>query len=126
MAVSYFKRRKILKSLNYLDATPIRKVDFQTDDNNLVIMLVPKFRNEKLNNFLLHRRKRYFNIHLDEPGTAVWMKIDGVRNVGSICRELQEELGGKIEPAEQRITKFLTQLYEARYITFAEIENKPV
>ncbi|HOY31509.1 MAG TPA: PqqD family protein [Bacteroidales bacterium] len=106
-----------------MEATPIRSCDFETAVNGLVTLVVPKFKNEKLNNFLLGARKRFFKIALDELGTAVWLNIDGQRKVADICQKVFEMHGNKIMPVEQRVTKFLTMLYEGRYITFAEIEK---
>jgi len=124
VALNFFKRRSILKKLNYMDATPIRRTKYETGENGIVTLVVPKFKNQNLNNFLFHPRKRFFRIALDELGSAVWLQIDDRSKVVEICRKAQEVCGEQIDPVEQRVTKFLTSLYEARYISFKEIEKE--
>lgn len=121
--MNLFRRRKIFKKLNYLDATPVIKSDYKTDENGIVTIIVPKFKSNKFTKLLLHQRKRFFRIALDEIGSVVWQQIDGHNNVNDICKKSLEILGDKIHPVEQRITKFLTMLYDARYISFKEIEG---
>ncbi|MEI6124718.1 MAG: PqqD family protein [Bacteroidota bacterium] len=124
MTVNFFQRRKILKKLNYMEATPIRKCNFETNEAGIVTLIVPKFKNEKFNTFFFHQRKRYFRIALDELGSTVWLQIDGIINVATICNKAEELLGEKIQPVHDRIPKFFTMLYEARYISFKEIEKE--
>lgn len=121
--MNFFKRRSILKKLNYLEATPIRKCDFNTNEEGIVTLIVPKFKNEKFNKWFLNHRKRFFRISLDEVGSVVWQQIEGDRKVYEICNKASEILGEKVQPADQRVTKFLTMLYDARYISFKEIED---
>jgi hypothetical protein len=124
VALNFFQRRKILKKLNYLEVVPVAKVGHETDEKGLVILLVPKFSNEKFNNFMFKNRTRHFKIHLDELGSSVWMQIDGLRKVGDIVHNLNEAKEGGLPDAEMRVTKFMTILYETRYISFREIEEK--
>jgi hypothetical protein len=126
VALTFFQRRKILKQLNYMEATPIRKSNFETDEAGIVTLIVPKFKNVKFNTFFFHQRKRYFHIALDELGSTVWLHIDGEKNVASLCDKSLELLGEKIQPVHDRVTKFLTMLYEARYISFKEIEKEVI
>ncbi|HNX06518.1 MAG TPA: PqqD family protein [Bacteroidales bacterium] len=123
MALNFFKRRNLLKQLNYLEATPIRKCAFETAENGLITLVIPKFKNEKVNNYLLSPRKRFFRIALDELGTSVWMHIDGTKKVMEICKQVYDIYGEKIMPVDQRVTRFLTMLYEGKYISFKEIEK---
>jgi hypothetical protein len=124
VALNFFKRRSILKKLNYMDATPVRRSEYETAENGIVTLIVPKFKNLKLNDFLFHPHKRFFRISLDQLGSAVWTQIDGRTKVAEICKKALEICGEHINPVEQRVTKFLTTLYEARYITFVEIEKE--
>jgi hypothetical protein len=121
--MNFFKRRRILKKLNYLEVTPIKKCDFTTNEEGVVTIIVPKFKNEKFNKWFLNHRKRYFRISLDELGSFVWQQIDGQCKVYDICNKATEILGEKIQPVDKRVTKFLTMLYDSRYISFKEIEN---
>jgi hypothetical protein len=121
--MNFFKRRRILKKLNYLEVTPVKKCDFNTNEEGGVTLIVPKFKNEKFNKWFLNQRKRHFQISLGELGSVVWLQIDGQCKVYEICNKAAGILGDKIQPVDERVTKFLTMLYNARYISFKEIEG---
>ena len=63
-----------------------------------------------------------FKIKLDRLGSAVWMQIDGEKNVQAIINNLEAKLGEEIQPVSERVTKFLFQLYEQRLISFNELK----
>ncbi|MBP6977765.1 MAG: PqqD family protein [Bacteroidales bacterium] len=126
MAANFFQRRRILKGANYLALTPVRIHAHVIGEDGRVILIVPKFKNPVLRQWLIPRNKSdHFRIHLDGPGSATWLAIDGVSNVSEICSRLEESLGEKISPAESRVTRFLTLLYDQRYITFKELDTGP-
>jgi len=63
-------------------------------------------------------------IHLDALGSAIWLLIDGKSNVGELCHKLQEtgmEGLTDLEETQKRVTKFVSLLYQERYITFHQI-----
>ncbi|HNS31289.1 MAG TPA: PqqD family protein [Tenuifilaceae bacterium] len=121
--VGFFQRRRILKNTSALDLIPIRIHEHIIADNGNVTILVPKFKNERFSRFFIPaNRSKFISIFLDELGTAVWLAMDGVKSVGTICKELSESLGEKIYPAEERVVKFLSGLYHNKHITFRQIE----
>lgn len=69
-----------------------------------------------------HRRKNY-HIKLDEPGSKTWLAIDGKRTVKQICEVVQEQYNESIEDVEDRVSKFISMLYEQRYVTFQQLED---
>ena len=120
--MNFFERRKRLKGANYLELTPIRSVEFETDINNQITLLIPKFTNAFAKKYIEPRLKtKVFRLKLDELGSASWLAIDGNKSVSAIADELLASIGEKIQPVEERLTKFLTLLYEQRYITFQEL-----
>ena len=122
MTPNFFQRRKILKKANYLLLTPIRVHNHKVEENGHVILIVPKFKKEWMRNFFVPSRKsKHFRIKLDEIGSATWLAIDGKSNVQTICNRLGIQLGDKMDHAEERVTKFLTILYDQRYVTFKEL-----
>lgn len=125
--MNFFKRRKILLSKSFLDLTPVMILKHEIEIDNKVFLLVPKFRNEKLSRFLIPGTKStHFKIKLDEMGSTTWLEIDGNKNVQGICDSLIQKLGDEIKPhdeVEQRVMKFISQLYDQRYITFREIQD---
>ena len=116
------KHKKYLKQANYLALRPVVRHSHVVEDGGNICVIVPKFRNKWLVKFLVPPRKSpHFRIRLDELGSAVWLCIDGKKNVGEICNILHENLGEKIHPVEERVTNFLSQLYKQGFITFAEL-----
>lgn len=120
-----FNTNRILKNSNAADLIPIRIHSHEIDQNGLVTILVPKFKKTWISNFLkLKDRSRFIHIELDELGTATWLAIDGVKSIGLIVSELNDKLGQKIYPAEERVVKFINGLYNNRYITFKQLLDK--
>ena len=124
MPLSFSERRKIFKSANYLDLTPIRLHKEEVSEENLVTVLIPKFQNRFALRFIVPKLKSdVFKLKLDELGSAVWLSIDGKNTVDQIAIQLLKKFSDKIEPVNERLTKFLTGLYEQRLITFQEINK---
>jgi hypothetical protein len=116
--------KKHRKQVNYLDMVPVRNVQEFKEEEGKVTLLVPKFRHAWMLRWLVPaKRSRHFRIHLDEMGSRVWRLIDGRKNTGQICDALgiADEAGGQADNLiELRVTKFLSQLYKSRFITFRE------
>ena len=123
--MNFFQRRAVLKDLNYLEVRPIRNYNETVDENNLVTVLIPKFKNRFAVKFVLpYMQHKFFKVKLDEFGSAAWLLIDKKRSVGEIATELVKQFGEKIQPVEERLTRFFTGIYEQRLITFLEIQQK--
>jgi hypothetical protein len=58
---------------------------------------------------------------LDELGSASWLAINGEKKVSEIADELEKKFGEKIHPVEERLTKFLSLLYNHKLILYKEI-----
>jgi hypothetical protein len=125
MQVNFFKRRKILKKANFLDLTPFAMCEHVLTDEGKVNLRLPRFKNKFWQRFFVPKRKSpYFHIKFDENGSAVWLAMDGKRNVKAICDRVELERGDLIAPAIERVPKFLLSLYEQRYISFKELEKQ--
>ena len=122
----FFKRRRILKSTNSLDLIPIRIYDHDEVDGKLVIK-VPKFENKGIHLFFPRTKKLFYRIKLDNTGSLVWKKIDGKRKIQEITeivmQEFQDEKNTKDE-FQGRVVKFLSTLYDRRYITFKQLVDE--
>ncbi len=123
--MNFFRRRKLLKRVNYLDLTPLRLHDHEVRADGLVTILLTRFKNIYLKRMFQPRRKSdYIRIRLDATGSSIWLMIDGEKNVRTICDKMKTDHPDKMQPAEEtesRVTKFLSLLYHQRYITFREI-----
>jgi hypothetical protein len=124
MSLSFKERKKILKSVNTLDLTPLKLHKEEIDKENLVTIVIPKFKNELAKKFLVPRLKSAdFRIKFDKLGSAVWMNIDGIKKVQEIILNVSGIFGEEIQPAESRVSKFIFQLYEQKLITFNELNR---
>jgi hypothetical protein len=85
-------------------------------------VLVPKFKNKFLVSYLAPRLKSPFiKAKLDDFGSLTWIEMDGTKKVNEISQSLTNKFGDKVQPVNERLTKFLTQLYQYNFITFKEI-----
>lgn len=125
MPLNFKQRRKILQGANYLDLHPYRLHKEIIDEAGKVTLLLPKFTNKFSVKFLVPFIKSPdIKIKFDELGSASWLAIDGVKNVREIADELTAKFGDKIQPAHERLTKFLTGLYLQGSISFNEIKKE--
>lgn len=120
-----FFRKKVDSSINFLELTPVRSYDHVIEDNGLVSVLVPKFDIRWLDKIMSKIIKsRFFKAKLDEFGTETWLEIDGNRTVQFISEHLQKKFGNRISPVNERLTKFLSELYKYNFISFKELNMK--
>ena len=122
MLKDFFNKKKLDSSLNYLELTPKRIYD-HVEESGKISVLVPKFKNKFLVSFLVPRLKSpHIKAKLDDFGSLTWMEMDGTKKVNEISRSLTDKFGDKVQPVNERLTKFLTQLYQYNFITFKEIK----
>lgn len=125
--MNFFKRRKILSNQNFLEMVPVQKRAYEIQEAGRVALLIPKFRNEAFADLLVPKNKsRYITIRLDEMGSATWQLIDAQKNVQQICEELynsQNQAFKDMEDTVNRVTRYLTMLYEQKYISFSVLER---
>ena len=126
--MNFFKRRRFLKNANLLELTPVRIHQYETSEEGKIILLVPKFKNQEVGRFMLGHRATHFRIKLDAIGSEVWQLIDGNSTVGEILDRLMAislNEWWKQPELDERLSKFMSQLYDNRYISFKElVDNK--
>ncbi|MCX6282040.1 MAG: PqqD family protein [Bacteroidetes bacterium] len=127
MEVSFFKRSKILKKANTLDLHPMRLMESEKRDEDTLSILLPRFKNKIAHKLFQPQWKDGFiRIKLDAFGSMVWQQLDGEQTTGDICNKLRETFPGKLQPieeTEERVGKFLSMLYQQRFISFREIQK---
>lgn len=122
MPLSFNERKKILKSANTLDLTPLRIYSEHKNDEGLVTVIVPKFKNKFATKYVSPKLKSdHFKIKLDKFGSAVWENINGNTKVEKIIKDVKKKFGDELEQEEERITKFIFQLYTQGFISFKEL-----
>jgi len=58
----------------------------------------------------------YYRIRLDEVGTLVWKACDGRTPLADIARRMRERFGDHVEPADQRLARFVRRMLRGRMI----------
>jgi len=116
------KAEKILKDTNALDLIPVTKHGYKINEDGKVVLLIPKFKNQKFARWFIPARKSiHFSIRLDNIGSMVYLLIDGKRTIKQICDTIQDKHEEKIEQLENRAVAFITQMYKYRFITFEQL-----
>jgi len=124
MPLSFKERKKILQNVNTLDLTPVKLQAEEVDDENIVTVIYPKFKNELAKKFIVPKLKSGdFRIKLEKFGSAVWMNMNGRNKVHDIIKILQAKFGDEFQDAETRVIKFIFQLYEQKLISFNELNR---
>ncbi len=126
--MNFFKRRSILKKANFLDLRPVRVHGHEVRDDGGITILMPRFKS-KVNAALFqpNSKGKFIFIRLDRFGGHTWLLIDGYSSVAQICSTLKQQFPEELQPVEEtevRVTQFLSLLYQQRYITFREIQDK--
>jgi len=119
------EKKVFIKKSNVLDLTPFRLLEHEKY-NEFINVLLPRFNSKFPGAFfqsLLASDRKFIKIKLDEFGSETWNSIDGNTSVKQIITALRQKFGEKIEPAEERTGKFISMLYEQRYISFTELKD---
>lgn len=95
----------------------IRRYEWQEAEDGRVVVLRPRFGEGRLSRWAAELlRVSDYRIRLDEIGTVVWKRCDGSTTFREIADELKGRFGEKVEPAEDRLKQFISQMIRARMI----------
>lgn len=123
--MNFFQRRKILNKANFLQLTPVRVMEHKITEDGKVDVLLPRFKSKFWREIYRKSKKgEFIIIHLDETGSLIWQLTDGISSVEKTCEMAFKQHPGRfqsMDDAQDRVTKFLSLLYQQGYITFREI-----
>lgn len=123
--MSFYFRKKKSNLRNVLELTPFHIYSYETGDKGMVSVLIPRFHNKILAKIFNSRvRDPFVRVKFDEFGSSTWLEIDGKKNVYTIAQNLLHKHGEKIQPAFERVSKFLNQLYIYKFINFNEMKGE--
>lgn len=100
----------------WLELFPLRKLEYETDENNRVVVFLPHKENFLTRKFLPRPKSPAARIKLDEIGSFVWQLCDGSNSIRTICHRLQENFGDTLIQSEERTVMFLQQMYKENFI----------
>ncbi len=64
-------------------------------------------------------------LRLDPRGSFLWRRIDGERSIAALAAELRDGFGDAVEPAEERVTRFLSWLERERLVEHLDLAGNP-
>lgn len=101
------------KLLNYI---PVK--DCESVDEGGIVTLSFRKKNPSFIDKLFFKKllAKPYKIDLDYIGSFVWKQIDGKKTVSELVQISRGYFGEKIEPADQRVVKFIEQLNGAKFI----------
>ncbi len=59
-------------------------------------------------------------IRLDDVGSCSWKCFDGDTTVKEACAALRERFGDRVEPAEERLGRFVRYLHREGFLSYRE------
>ena len=121
------KNKNKLTITEFLQFRP-QRLDFEwyTNDDDLVIIKVPKFKSSFGKSFCrLLRKDNAFTANLDKLGSLIWKHCDGRNTVKDILEIIKKEFP-KEENIDQRLFLFLRQIKSLNYIDFKTIQDVPL
>lgn len=119
--------KKKTPALNLLELVPKHAREFETDANGIVTVRVPRFKYDWMARHLLPRRKDpQIHTRLDAYGSFVWLRIDGVRDVADIGRELEAHFGADVHPVYERLGMFVRAMRDRTFIVLHHADGRPV
>lgn len=108
------------KKENYLDYVPIHNPvhDWDVKENGLVTLHVvyKGFYHSIAQKFF--GKPRVSHVDLEEYGSFIWQRIDGVKTVGQLADEMKAKFGQKAEPLYPRLVKYMQILHNNRFILY--------
>ncbi|WP_101698555.1 PqqD family protein [Clostridium minihomine] len=107
------------KRENYLDFVPVINPRNTWDEKKSIVTI------HMVNRGFAHtiaqklfRSPRVSHIALDQYGSFLWKKIDGVRTVGDLANEMKAQFGDKAEPLYDRLIHYMKILHNNRFILY--------
>lgn len=109
--------RSTKEALNLLELKPRRNLSWQINDEDRIVLLVPKFRGKLARKWVVPRLpKPDIRVTLDAFGSYVWQRCDGETTVEEIGRRMAEHFNEPLEPLYDRIGIFLRRLVKDRFL----------
>ncbi len=107
--------------LESLEETALRTVSkgaWFVDEEGMVTLLMENrgIMNRGAQKFL--KKPRVTQIHMEEMGSFIWLRIDGEKTIYEIGEEMQEHFGEKAEPLYERLVVYMRNLAAGGYIKY--------
>ncbi len=111
------KKHTIDPSVNLLDVKPQRTAQWVQEDDEIVVILIPKFNNPFLVRWLLpYLKSQNFRLSLDRYGSALWNACDGITTVADIIETMKRRFPDEAGSIPERVIGFTRHLFRENFI----------
>ena len=101
----------------FWNARPRRRLDWRDLDDGRCVVLRPQFGEGRFGRWLAAKLgEPCYRIRLDEVGSFIWKACDGETPLTAIAGRLRAEFGDRVEPAEERLARFVQSMLRSRMI----------
>ena len=101
----------------FLSLCPRRRLPWELNGANRAVVFKPRLGEHPLARRIEGLLKlQPYRIRLDGRGTLVWASLDGSTPLSATLDLLRRELGDDQEQAEERLKKFVDQMFHSRLI----------
>lgn len=98
-------------------ARPYRRLEWRESDDGCCIVLRPRLGEGRIGRwFGPWLPDPYYRIRLDNVGTFIWKACDGETPLTVIAERMRERFGSEIDPAEERLSRFVQTMIRSRLI----------
>ena len=102
----------------FWNARPRRRLDWRELDDGRCIVLRPRLGEGRIGRWLASKLGNpCYRIRLDDVGSFIWRACDGETPLTEIAGRLRAGFGERVEPAEERLARFIQSMLRSRMIS---------
>jgi hypothetical protein len=105
---------------DFMNVYPVRNCNHELNSGLVTILFIKKKLNIIERIFFKKISSKPYKIDLDEIGSFVWNLCDGNKTVKEITEISKRNFGERIEPAEERVEKFIRQMNKNKLVSLYE------
>lgn len=106
----------------FWNACPRRRLDWRELDDGRCVVLRPRLGEGRIGRWLASKvGDPCYRIRLDDVGSFIWKTCDGETPLTRVAGRLRDEFGARVEPAEERLARFVQSMLRSRMIAFGSV-----
>ena len=105
------------RAVAFWNARPRRRLDWRDLEDGRCVVLRPRLGDGRIGRWLASKvGDPCYRIRLDDVGTFIWKACDGETPLTEIAGQLRAEFGERVEPAEERLARFVQSMLRSRMV----------
>lgn len=114
-------KTKFYEDPSFLQLCPERRIEWEKRDEQLVTLIVPKFKSKYTVKWLVPMlAKPNFKVKLDQYGSFVWQLCDGQTTIESVVQKTHERFGDSVESIRERVGSFIAKLDKDGFLSLSK------